>query len=691
MEPKQELASIDIAAIVRELADTSGAFFDKAYLYPEDDLLRLKLRHHDLGRLELIAAVGENKRIHLADPETVPDAPGRPPNFAKMLRNRLEGGRLASVEQVGFDRIVRIDFDVPDGAVSIYVELFGDGNLAVVGTDDEIVDCLRTVRLRSRSVVPGESYKPPSQRIDPFALDRDTFDTLMADSDTDIVRTLATQLNLGGRYAEELCTRAEVEKTLDISAADSDTYDAVFDALVDLKAGIDDGEFEPTVYEDDHGVVDVSPFDLQELADFETTTHETVSAAVESYFRRLPERSRDEGGTDETSELEEERARLNRILEHQERTIEEYHEEAQRYREQAELLYANYDLVDEVISTVHAAREQGHGWSAIEERLDELAAEEVEAATAVTAVHPETARITIELDGEPVAVEVDVGVEHNANRLYQEAKAVEEKIEGAREAMAETEDELAELEESEPAPTSPPADDAPTDWLSMRSVPVRRPEHWFERFRWFHTSDGYLVIGGRNAKQNEELIKKYAEPYDRVFHTQAHGGPVTLVKATDPSEAGREVDFPETTLEEAAQFAVSYSSVWKDGHFAGDVYLVRPEQLTKEAESGEYVAAGGFVVRGERDYYNDTPIGVTVGITCEPETRVIGGPPAAIEPRVVTSASVEPGRFAQADVAKRIYRMFRERFTDESFVRKVASPDQIQHFLPPGTSRIVED
>jgi len=51
----------------------------------------------------------------------------------------------------------------------------------------------------------------------------------------------------------------------------------------------------------------------------------------------------------------------------------------------------------------------------------------------------------------------------------------------------------------------------------------RSPDDWYDRFRWFHTSTGYLVIGGRNADQNEELVKKYMGKHDRFFHTQAHG------------------------------------------------------------------------------------------------------------------------------------------------------------------------
>ena len=69
--------------------------------------------------------------------------------------------------------------------------------------------------------------------------------------------------------------------------------------------------------------------------------------------------------------------------------------------------------------------------------------------------------------------------------------------------------------------------------------------------------------------------------------------------------------------------------------------------------------------------------------------RSIGGPPSAIEPRAETSVRLEPGQYAQNDIAKRVYRTFRERFEDTSFVRKVASADRVQEFCPPGGSRMV--
>jgi hypothetical protein len=118
--------------------------------------------------------------------------------------------------------------------------------------------------------------------------------------------------------------------------------------------------------------------------------------------------------------------------------------------------------------------------------------------------------------------------------------------------------------------------------------------------------------------------------------------------------------------------------------------MVSPDQVSKTPESGEYVEKGSFVVRGDRTYFEDVPCRVAVGVQCAPVTRAIGGPPSAIEDRAATTITLEPGMYAQNDAAMMVYRELKSRFTDQSFVRKVASADQLQEFLPPGGSDIVE-
>ncbi len=216
MDHKRELTSVDLAALETELGAYEGAKLDKAYLYADDDLVRLKLRDFDRGRVEFVIELGEVKRAHVVAPDHVPDAPGRPPDFAMMLRNRLSGADLVRVEQFEFDRIIELEFDRADGSTTIVAELFGDGNVAVVDEYGDVVDSLETVRLKSRTVAPGATYEFPSARFNPLTVDYEGFVARVRDSDADLVRTLATQLNFGGLYGEE-CVPGRTSSTTSTS------------------------------------------------------------------------------------------------------------------------------------------------------------------------------------------------------------------------------------------------------------------------------------------------------------------------------------------------------------------------------------------------------------------------------------------------------------------------------------------
>jgi len=708
MDPKRELSSIDLAALVTELGRYEGAKVDKAYLYG-DDLLRLKMRDYDRGRIELMIEVGDVKRAHMATPEHVSDAPGRPPNFAKMLRNRLGGADFAGVSQYEFDRILVFEFERPDANTTIVAELFGQGNIAVLDEHGEVVQSLETVRLKSRTVAPGAQYEFPDSRIDPLTVGYDTFAREMAASTTDVVRTLATQLNLGGLYAEEVCTRAGVDKELSIDEADESAFRDIYDALEDLATRVRSGDFDPRVYLDDERVVDVTPFPLaeREADDLDEEVSDNFNDAVDDYFYRFDRSEEDTDDTEPTTskpDFESEIAKQQRIIEQQQQAIEGFDEQADAERAKAEALYANYDLVDEILTTIQDARNEGVSWDDIGETLQQGAEQGIPAAEAVVDVDGSNGTVTIDVGETRATIDATTGVEKNADELYKEAKRVEEKKAGAKAAIENTREDLeavrARQEAWEADDEGDEGDDAEADadedeydevdWTARQSVPIKRNEQWYERFRWFHTTDGFLVIGGRNADQNEALVKKYMSRGDKFFHAQAHGAPVTILKATGPSEAAKDIDFPESTLQQAATFAVSHSSVWKAGQYSGDVYMVDPDQVSKTPESGEYIEKGSFVIRGDRTYFDDTAVDLAVGIQCEPQTRVVGGPSEAVAENAAALLRLQPGKYAQNDMAKMCYRQLRERFADESFIRKVASPDLIQEHLPAGGSELVD-
>ncbi|MDP2845632.1 MAG: NFACT RNA binding domain-containing protein, partial [Candidatus Methanoperedens sp.] len=254
----------------------------------------------------------------------------------------------------------------------------------------------------------------------------------------------------------------------------------------------------------------------------------------------------------------------------------------------------------------------------------------------------------------------------NSQVYYDKSKKLSSKIKGALTAIEGTK----KLSEKEEAPRE-------------RKKPEKTKQKWYEQFRWFISSDGFLVIGGRDAQSNEDIVKKYLEKRDRFFHAHVSGSPAVVIKTE-----GKEV--PETTLAEAAQFTVSYSGIWKSGQASGDCYRVLPEQVSKTPESGEYVAKGAFVIRGKRNYYKDVMLGTALGLVLNEEKRLIGGPVSAVKSRAQFVMEIEPGEFEQNDLSKKIYRMLNEKFKDMKLIKTIASPDKIAMFLPAGGSRVKE-
>jgi hypothetical protein len=202
---------------------------------------------------------------------------------------------------------------------------------------------------------------------------------------------------------------------------------------------------------------------------------------------------------------------------------------------------------------------------------------------------------------------------------------------------------------------------------------------WYHRFRWFITSDGVVVLSGRDASQNEELVKKYMAGGDLFVHADVHGASVVIVKGKTER------------MDEVAQFAASYSGAWRSGHASADVYSALPTQVSKTPESGEFISRGSFIVRGERTYYRNVPLAVGLGLMLDPNAAVIGGPPTAIKGKTRVYLELRPGQFEPNDVAKKALRILKEKIgeDDAKQLKGILNTDTVAAFVPPGGSDIV--
>ena len=639
---KNVMTSVDVAALLPELDMLIGARLEKAYqLSPAEIRLKLATRN---GKYDLIIEAG--KRLHLTSNPA--SAPAVPPSFPMLLRKELKGGRIATIAQYDFDRIVEIHFVRSDDERYLICELFSKGNVILTDTSKSIILPLRGVRSAARQVVRGQHYDYPATQLNPVDISYDEFETAIASISRDVVRTLATRFNMGGLYAEEVCLRAHVAK--DKTSVTSDETQMLYAALRAVFDPVRSSKLKPHIVCDDSGPIDVLPFEVSQFERYEKRYFAGFNQALDVYYGL-------EVAKPETTSVTQ--ARLEKIIDRQKDAIQQFKSQERENHFKGDLLFEKYQEVDRLLKAVRQAR-KSKTWDDVGRALGSL--------SFVEQVDQRTGTVTINVEGVTVDVAVDKDVPQNAQKYYEKAKVMKAKADGAERALARS---ITTIDQERAS--------AGKQLGSDKLRPKKKKTRWFERYRWFFSTDGFLVLGGRDAETNEELVKKYLEPRDLFLHADVHGAPAVIVKSQ-----GKEI--PEPTLREAAQFAVSYSSIWKQGLDSGRCYWVYPSQVSKTPESGEYVPKGAFIVRGER-HYMESQARLAVGLH---EDKIVGGPVSAITRVAQPAVVLEPGKYNQSDVAKMISRelLARAREDERKGLRTVVTVNQIAKFLPSGYSEI---
>ncbi|KAH8726476.1 serologically defined colon cancer antigen 1 [Phaeosphaeriaceae sp. PMI808] len=127
--------------------------------------------------------------------------------------------------------------------------------------------------------------------------------------------------------------------------------------------------------------------------------------------------------------------------------------------------------------------------------------------------------------------------------------------------------------------------------------PVRK-QQWFEKYVYFVSSDGYLVLGGKDAQQNEIIYKKYFRKGDVYVHADLKGA-VPMVIKNNPTTP--DAPIPPSTLSQAGNLSVCTSDAW-DSKAVMSAWWVTAEQVTKTGQTGEFLPPGIFEIKGKKEY-----------------------------------------------------------------------------------------
>ncbi|MCD6455745.1 MAG: NFACT family protein [Methanophagales archaeon] len=653
---KESMSTVDIAAIVTELQELLGARVVKAY-QPGKEEIRLKLHHKDKGSVDLIIEAG--RRIHITKYKR--PSPRMPSNFSMYLRKHLGGGRIAQIQQLDFDRIVKITIERWDKTLSLVAELLPRGNIVVIGEKGEIVQPLRRKTFASRKIKVGEKYERPPSRGNPLEMNEQELAELCKQEKNKgigVVRVLASELGLGRLYAEEVCEKGGIEKEKKADELNSDDLKAIRAAIRAIFEPIlknDKSKLKAHVVMEKEGKekMDVLPLELSIYKTNEKVFFPSFNDAADDFFtaqiaEEVEERAK--------NEHEKEVGKYERILNEQLDALRKFKIKEEESINKGELIYARYTEIENTL------QEMGKTISPYR-------------ACGVVGRSP-TKVVTLTLPGTGVQLELDtsVSLHKNAGAYYEKAKIFRKKREGVERAIEGTKKKIkAEKEKGISIEKE----------LMPERKRLKKKEEWYEKFRWFETSDGFLVVGGKDAISNEILVKKYMDADDLFFHTQAEGAPAVIAKT-----GGKEVS--EEGLKEIAQFAASYSNLWKYGFYEGECYCVTGEQVSKTPPSGEYIKRGSFVVRGKRKYFK-AALGLCIGIEKAGNRLVVCPVSDPQRSKLDNFVELEPGGdVGKNELSKEIVKFFVDgaKGEEREEIKRIATQDKILSFLPPGKSRV---
>lgn len=534
---------IEIRRLSEKLREIEGGRIGKIYYF--DDHLEFVV--HKEGKI--ILKFYPKKALFLSSRRMVQENPNP---YNKFLREVLERRMIKRIYQIDNERAIR--FELSDGNFIIF-EIMPPGRLITRGF---YIDRGKLVR-----EVLEVNYQEQLGMISSF---QEFKNIIIQSRKKDIVRALAIDLRLTGKFAEEILYRTKIEKTKKQSELNDEELEKLFEEYQNIIDKILKSEY-TFVYEDTISLIELSYKKGERFEFWE---------GFEVFFERFSEK----------------KEKKDRRIEEIEKKIEELRKEEEYYRRIGELLKENIYLLEE----------------AIKERKD-----------------------SVEIGGTKIKIDPRKSIWENISEYFEKAKKIKKKIEGAMQALEEIKRKLEKKKEEK------------AKYIEIR----REKKEWYEKFRWFITSEGFLVVSGKDAITNDILIRKYMEEKDIVLHADIVGSPFTLIK----NARGK---CSEISIRQAAQFTLCYSRAWRENVIV-PVYWVYPEQIGLSPPPGQYMKKGSFMIYGKKNYIEDLKLEIVIGIK---DNKLMAGPREIFEKGFFV---LIPGKKRKSEIAKKLKKKFEKR------------------------------
>jgi predicted ribosome quality control (RQC) complex YloA/Tae2 family protein len=674
-------SNFDVFAITKELDTTlSQAKIENVYDI-NGDLLILKIKTRLNEKRILI--VKNDSRINLTSYKY--PIPKYPSQYIVSLRKILKNRIILSINQYNFDRIIIFELSNVEGkSWKFIIELFNKGNYIVLDENNIVKVAKKYSKYKDRDVLANREYKFPKSRGKDFlTITQKDFEDIIQNFEGELVRVLARNINISGHISEEICLNAEVEKSRSTRELKQKEIDSLFNSFKKLRNKLLFGEIKPSiVINENEEEISVVPFDLMLYKTNQKRIFNSFNEAVDEYFSKIDSTAII---TPKDHSINQKIKSQEKILDNQREYLDELKKNKEMYYQQGAFIYANFNAIQKLFNVITDAKEKGHSLLDINAKLQNAKNENFKDLNFFLRIIPATRQLVILINGKEVYLDLNETVGENANNIYNKGKKAEKKLKGTLPAIQKTEEIIRKLKiEKESI-------DLEIDVL-IKKPPIK----WYEKFRWFKSSDGFLVIGGRDASSNEAVFKKYINPNDLIFHTNFPGSPLAVIKNPENEE------IPNSSIIETANFVASYSVAWKENWGIVDVFYVLPDQVSKTPPTGEFLPKGSFMISGKKNLIKNAK--TELALTLEflemkneseqgPQSyypKILCGPASAFNKKNKLIV-IEPSKSGdtKGKLAKEIKSYFLSNLeTEKRKWAKILPLDDIILVLPNGTSKI---
>jgi predicted ribosome quality control (RQC) complex YloA/Tae2 family protein len=616
---KFSLNALDLLALSTELQSLlSDTYVDNVYHL--NDTVVFKFRNRSGEKLDLRIDIGKWVRIT----SYVFEPPKEISNWCRIMRSKLINLSVKTITQPSFDRLLEITFD---NDYKMYLELMDNGNIILVQPDNVISVVYKIKETKDRSLKPGASYKmPPKKWFDPLKADINQVLNALIASKGNIVQSLVKFLGIPAEVADEIVLRSNMAKDYPVSKLEYSHIVNFLNVFKELYECSKNAKY-PAIVWSDKEPISVIPCMFEIYKNYKIVHYSTFNNAVDEYAHVVLSI---ESELERRANIEREKNRLLATILEQEKQANVYSKEAKELRFLASLIQSHITDIELYINNLKSSGFKDNWKADLELLLPGFK---------ILGYDQKSRSILIGMNELQIPIKLDWSIGKNIENIFNLAKESERKFKRTLESIEELKLKIREI-------------DSQLSVSSLIPVIKKPPSFWYENFHFFRSSDGFLVIGGKDASQNESLIKRRMENDDIVVHADIHGSPFVIIKNARKS-------LPQKTIEEACQFTVSFSRAWNLGLAAADAYWVYPEQVSKKAPSGTYLKPGSFMIYGQRNYIKNVQLKLAVALFFdEGWAKFYISPIDPIKILTDTFVEITPGEISRNDAAKQIVTFF---------------------------------